>query len=102
MYEESISDANNFTVDTFSHTSITQRENANTILTSEKKDKSDALVYAIKDLKISDTKYYESNTSTASDAKAILYAIRRQLFALATGMRQLLTLSMRIPNKNIE
>ena len=85
MYQESISDANNFTVDTFSHTSITQRENANTILTSEKKDKSDALVYAIKDLKISDTKYYESNTSTASDAQGDL--IRNPETVICTSNR---------------
>ena len=44
---ESISDANNIDADTFSHASNTQRENANSIFTSEKLDKSDDLVDAI-------------------------------------------------------
>ena len=43
MEEESISDANNVTTDTFSHTSNTQRENENAIFASEKIDKSDEL-----------------------------------------------------------
>ena len=46
-----------------------QRENANVIFTTEKLDKSDGLVYAIKNLTINDAKYYESNTETASDAQ---------------------------------
>ena len=37
------SDSHNITVDTFSQTPNTQRENKNTIFTSEKRDKSDAL-----------------------------------------------------------
>ena len=69
MKEESISDANDVTSDTFSHTSNTQIENVNTILTSEKIDKSDDLPGALKDLKISDTKYYESDTETANDTQ---------------------------------
>ena len=67
MEEESISEANNITADTFSHTSITQRENANTIFTSEKLHKSDELTDALKDLTIKDVKYYESDTAKASD-----------------------------------
>ena len=43
MDEESISDANNVTSDTFSHTPNTQRENANAIFTSEKLNKLDDL-----------------------------------------------------------
>ena len=54
-----IQDANKITVDTFSHTSNTQRYNANTIFTSEKLDKSDELADALKDPTINDTKYYE-------------------------------------------
>ena len=38
------------------------------IFTSEKIDKSDELVDAVKNFTIKDAKYYESNTATASDA----------------------------------
>ena len=69
MKQESIADANIVTVDTFSHTSNTQRENARAIFTSEKLDKQDKLVDAVKNLTINDAKYYESNTATASDAQ---------------------------------
>ena len=69
MEEESITDANNITADTFSHASNSQRENTNAIFTSEKLDKPDKLVDAVKKLKINDSKYYESNTATASDAQ---------------------------------
>ena len=69
MEEESISDANSVTVNTFSHTSSTQRDNASTIFTSEKLDKLDALVDALNDLTIKYPKYYESNSATASDAQ---------------------------------
>ena len=72
MEEESIADSNNFTAYTFSHTSSTQRDNANTIFTSEKLDKSDDLVEAVKKLKINDSGCYESNTATASDAQGYL------------------------------
>ena len=65
-------DSNNFTADTFIRTSNTHRENANTILTSKKLDKSDDLADAVKDLTINDAKYYESNTETASDAQGNL------------------------------
>ena len=57
-------------MDTFSHTSNTQRENTNAIFTSEKLDKSDKLADALNDLTINDTKYYESNTATVSDAQS--------------------------------
>ena len=67
--KESILDANNVTVDTFSHVYNTRRENANTICTSEKLDKLDYMADALKDLTINDTKYYESDTATASDAQ---------------------------------
>ena len=62
-------DANNVTSDTFSHTYNAQRENEKMIFTSEKLDKLDGLVDALKDLIINDAKYYESNSSTASDAQ---------------------------------
>ena len=68
MDEESISDANNVTADTFSHTSNTQRENANTIFTSDKLDKSDELADTLKDLTINDAEYYVANSETANDA----------------------------------
>ena len=58
MEEESISYSNNVTADTFSHTSSIQRDNSNTIFTSEKLDKSDDLADALKDLTIKDAKCY--------------------------------------------
>ena len=70
--EESIADDNNVTVDTFVHTSNTQRYNANAIFTSEKLDKSDNLLDAVNDFTINDAKYFESNTATASGAQGDL------------------------------
>ena len=67
--EKLLSNANNKTVDAFSHTSNTQAENSNKNFTSEKLDKSDDLSNALKDLTINDSKYYESDTATASDAQ---------------------------------
>ena len=64
--DESTADANKVTTDTFSHFSNTKRDNTNTIFTSEKLDKSDELVDAVKNLTIKDAKYNESNTETAS------------------------------------
>ena len=69
MEEESITESNNVTADIFSHASIAQRENANEIFTSEKKDKSDKLVDTVKNLTINEADYYESNTATASDTQ---------------------------------
>ena len=48
--EEPIAEANNFTVDTFSHASNTKRNNTNTIFTSEKLDKPGELVDSVKNL----------------------------------------------------
>ena len=56
-------------MDTFSHTSNTQRDNSNTIFTSEKLNKSDDLVDTLKDFTINDAKYYVSNSATENDAK---------------------------------
>ena len=72
MEEESISDVNNVTSDTFSHTPNTQRENANVIFTSEKLDKLDELEDTLKDFTINNAKYYASNSATASDAQGDL------------------------------
>ena len=72
MKEESITDANNITADTFSHVSNVYRENENKIFTSEKIDKSDELVDAVKNLTINNAKYYESNTVTVSDTQGDL------------------------------
>ena len=72
MEEESITDANSISVDTFSHAYSAQRENANAIFTSEKLDKSDELVDAVNNLTINDAKYYESSTATTSDAQGNL------------------------------
>ena len=63
------SDTHNVTVDNFSQTSNTQREKKNTILTSEKRDKSDALEKTLKGLTINDAGYYESDSANANDTK---------------------------------
>ena len=72
MDEESILDTNNATADTFSHTSNTQRENANVIFTSEKLDKSDELEDRLKDLTINDATCYVSKSATTSDTQGDL------------------------------
>ena len=66
--QESIAVSNSVTADTFSHASNTQRENTNAVFTSEKLDKQDELVDAVKNLTIKYAQYYESNTANASDA----------------------------------
>ena len=60
---------NSVTAETFSHTSNTQRDNANTIFINEKLDKLDELADILKDLIINNAKYYVSNSSTASEAQ---------------------------------
>ena len=72
MEEESISDASNVTTDTFSHTPNTQRENANTLFTSENLDKSDDMAGTLKILTIKNAGYYASKSATASDAQGDL------------------------------
>ena len=72
MEEESIADSNNVTADTFSHTSNKERKNAIAIFTSEKLDKLDEKVDAVKKLKINNSKYYESITGTAGDVQGDL------------------------------
>ena len=72
MEEESIPDANNVTADTFSHTPNTERENGNAIFTSENRDKSDKMADTLKDLTINNSKYYTSNSETASDKQGNL------------------------------
>ena len=57
-------------MDIISHTFTTLRENANTIFTSEKQDKSDELADILEDLTINDAKYYESDTRSTSDAQS--------------------------------
>ena len=66
MVEESITDANKVTVDTFIYSFNAQRENSNAIFTSMKLYKWDVLLDTVKKLTISDAKYYESNTAAAS------------------------------------
>ena len=57
MEEESITDTTHITTDTISHASNSQRENANTIFTSEKLDKPNKLVDAVKNLTINNDEY---------------------------------------------
>ena len=62
-------DAHNVTADIFSQTSNIQREDANTIWTSEKLDKSYALAEMLKGLIIYVSGYYWSDSANANDAK---------------------------------
>ena len=55
MEEESITDANNVTADTFSYASSAKREKLNAIFTSKKLEKSYNLVDSVKNLTINDT-----------------------------------------------
>ena len=59
MEEDSIVDINNFSMGAFSHTSNTQRENANTVFTSEKLYKLDKLADAVNDVTITNAEYYK-------------------------------------------
>ena len=65
--EESVS--HNVNVDTFSQTPNTQGDNGNTILTSEKQDKSDGLAETLKGFTINDAGYYGSESANVNDAK---------------------------------
>ena len=62
---------NNLTADAFSHASSSQRENLNTVFTSDKLEKLDNLVDAINNLTMNDAGY-ELNKATASDAQGNL------------------------------
>ena len=59
-------------MDTFINASNTQIENAIVIFKSDKLDKSEDLVDAVKNLTTNDAKYYESNRATSSDAQGDL------------------------------
>ena len=72
MEEQSITNAKNDTVDTFSHAYSAQRENYNAIFTSEMLENSDELVDSVNNLTINDPKHYKSDTVTASDAQGDL------------------------------
>ena len=56
-------------MDTFSQTSNTQGDNENTILKSEKLDKSDKLEEMLKDFTINNAEYYVSGSANTNDAK---------------------------------
>ena len=65
-------DSHNVTVDTFSQTPVTPNtkgENENSIFTSEKRDKSDALTETLNNLTINNDRYYESDSANVNDAK---------------------------------
>ena len=69
--ELSITDAINLTADTFSNASSSQKENLNAIFTSEKIEKSDNLVNAVKNMTINNSGY-ELNIATTSDTQGNL------------------------------
>ena len=62
-------DAYNVTVDTLSQMSNTQRENSDTIFTSDKLYESDDLAETLKYLTINDAEYYVSDLANTIDAK---------------------------------
>ena len=64
-------DANNVTDDTCSIASSSQRESLNAIFASEKLEKPDELVNAVKSMTINSI-IYELNTATVSDAQVDL------------------------------
>ena len=65
--EESITDAKNFTADTFSIASSTHRENLNAIFASKKLENSDYLVNVVTKMTTNNIRY-ELNTATAIEA----------------------------------
>ena len=56
-------------MDNFSHTSNTQRDNANAILTSEKLDKSDKVAETLNYFTINHIEYYVSDSADKNDVK---------------------------------
>ena len=90
---------NNITVDTFSHTYNTKRENANAIFTIEKVDKSNDLVDTSNHLKINDAEYYISNSVTLSEAQGNLTRNLRAVTHNRKGKEKLRTLATGILSK---
>ena len=88
---EEVLDSHNITADNFSHASNTQRDNANTILTTEKLDKLYNLEETLKYLTINYNEYYISNSANINDANAILQAIPKQLLTLVKNRERLQT-----------
>ena len=66
---EEESDAHNVTADNFSQTPNTQRDNSNSILTSEKLDKLEEMTETLKDLTINNAEYYVSDSENVNDTK---------------------------------
>ena len=69
---EEEANSHNVTMDNFSQTPVmpnTQGENENTTLTSEKKNKQDALAETLKGLKTNDAGYYGSDSANANEAR---------------------------------
>ena len=69
MEEESMSDANNVSAETFIHMPNAQRCNSNALFIIKKLYKPDKLVDTLKYLTINNDEYYASNSKTASDAQ---------------------------------
>ena len=67
VISEEEKDSQNVTAYTFSHTSNTQRDDSNVILTSKKLDKSDDLEETLNDLTVNDYVYYVSDSANAND-----------------------------------
>ena len=57
------------TADIFSHTSNTQRDNANAILKSENQDKLEKLAEMLLDLTINNAEYYVLDSANSNDTK---------------------------------
>ena len=85
------SDAQNVTADTFIQTPNTQRNNVNTILTSEKLDKSDELAETLKYLTINDAEYYVSDSANANDTKGDLTSDLKTVTHTSDGKKRKVT-----------
>ena len=88
-------DANNITTDTFSHASISQRENANAVFTSDNLENLDKLVDAVNNLTVNDAKYYQSKTATESDAQVNLTSDPETVTHTSNGIFEQIILSCR-------
>ena len=100
MEEESILDANNINVDTFSHMSNTKRQNTDAIFTGEKLDKPDDLADELKYLTINGAGYYISNSVSANDIHGNLTRNLKTVTHTSKRKEKIRTLSTGIWNKN--
>ena len=78
-----MADSNNVAAYTFSNVSNTQRENANTTITTENLYKSDELVDAVKNRRSTTLNIILQTQQSLVTYKVVLQAIQKQLLTLA-------------------